>query len=103
MKLERTMKQYYTGRVNSIDLPEMTGIPHRTAVHPAKPWSDMVLGCAMHAALALAVAFGLPALRNESLLSARITRMAEEASLDKHIESRVKLLSENIITIRNTK
>jgi hypothetical protein len=106
MKLERMMKKYYSGKVDSIDLPEMTGFParaRRVTVPRTRPVFDTVLNCAVHAAIALLVVLGLPGLRETSLLSARITRIAEDVSLDKRIESQLKLLSENIIKIRNTR
>lgn len=106
MKLERLMKKYYAGRINSVELPEMTGLPvlpPREIATRSTPYFDVVLNCAAHAALALLVAIGIPGFGKESPLSLQITRIAVDASLDKYIESRVKLLSENIIKIRNTR
>lgn len=106
MKLERIMKKHYSGKINSIELAEVTGIAARTyrkAAPPAIPLFDTALNYAVHAVIALVVVLGLPGARETSLLSARITRIAEDVSLDKRIESQVRLLSESIIRTRNTR
>ena len=105
MKLERLMKNHYAGLVDAAVLPPAPGTPdraHRGAAPAARPWFDLALNLAVHALLAATVVLGLPGLREASPLSTAITRAAVAVSLDRHIESRVKSLSENIHKIRNT-